>query len=81
MLADGASTDHGEFALGQNMVVGLSCVDGTTIEDAINVPTRRAGRPVELHPYRRLLSSDVRDTKLGPESCTRSFGTSAALTV
>ena len=40
LLADGASTDHGELALGQNMVVAFVSWEGFSYEDAIVVSER-----------------------------------------
>ncbi len=71
MLADGASTDHGELALGQNMVVAFVPWNGYNYEDAIIVSERvvQSDRWSSIHIED--FSIDVRDTKLGPEVITR----------
>jgi len=71
MLADGASTDHGELALGQNMVVAFVAWNGYNYEDAIIVSERvvQGDRWSSIHIED--FSIDVRDTKLGPEVITR----------
>ncbi|OIP59071.1 MAG: DNA-directed RNA polymerase subunit beta [Candidatus Moranbacteria bacterium CG_4_9_14_3_um_filter_45_14] len=71
MLADGASTDHGELALGQNMVVAFVPWNGYNYEDAIIVSERvvQGDRWSSIHIED--FSIDVRDTKLGPEVVTR----------
>ena len=35
MLADGSSTDHGELALGANLLVAFMPLEGFNFEDAI----------------------------------------------
>lgn len=71
LLADGASTDHGELALGQNMVVAFVPWDGFNYEDAIIISERvlQGDRWSSIHIED--FSIDVRDTKLGPEVVTR----------
>jgi len=71
LLADGASTDHGELALGQNMLVAFVPWEGFNYEDAIIVSERvvQADRWSSIHIED--FSIDVRDTKLGPEVVTR----------
>ena len=71
LLSDGASTDHGELALGQNMVVAFVPFDGYNFEDAIIVSERivQTDRWSSIHIEDFTL--DVRDTKLGPEVITR----------
>jgi len=71
LLADGASTDHGELALGQNVMVAFIPWEGSNYEDAIIISERL----VEDDRYSSIhiedFSIDVRDTKLGPEVVTR----------
>lgn len=71
LLADGSSTDHGELALGQNMLVAFVPWEGFNYEDAIIVSERviQADRFSSVHIED--FSIDVRDTKLGPEVITR----------
>ncbi len=71
VLADGASTDHGELALGQNLLVAFMAWEGGNFEDAILI----SDRVVQTDRYSSIhiedFSIDVRDTKLGPEMVTR----------
>jgi len=71
VLADGASTENGELALGQNMVVAFIPWEGGNYEDAILVSERvvQADRYTSIHIED--FTIDVRDTKLGPEIVTR----------
>jgi len=70
-IADGAATDNGELALGQNMLVAYMTWDGGNYEDAILISERVVKNDnytsVSIEDY----SIDVRDTKLGPEVVTR----------
>jgi len=71
LLADGASTDNGELALGQNVLVALMPWEGANFEDAIIISEKllRDDRYTSIHIED--FSVDVRDTKLGPEVITR----------
>ncbi|XLQ20763.1 MAG: DNA-directed RNA polymerase subunit beta [Candidatus Moraniibacteriota bacterium] len=71
LLADGSSTEHGELALGQNMLVAFVPWEGLNFEDAIIISDRvlRNDRWSSIHIEDFKL--DVRDTKLGPEVVTR----------
>jgi DNA-directed RNA polymerase subunit beta len=71
LLADGASTDHGELALGQNMVVAFVSWEGFSYEDAIVVSERIVQQDRWSSIHIEDFSIDVRDTKLGPEVVTR----------
>ena len=71
VIADGAATDKGELALGQNVLVGFISWEGGNYEDAILISERlvQDDRYTSIHidDY----SIDIRDTKLGPEIITR----------
>ncbi len=71
LLADGASTDHGELALGQNILVAFMPWQGYNFEDAIIISedVLQNDRYTSIHIEDFTL--DVRDTKLGPEVVTR----------
>jgi DNA-directed RNA polymerase subunit beta len=71
VLADGPSTDGGELALGQNVLVGFMPWEGGNYEDAILISERlvQADRFTSIHIEDYTV--DVRDTKLGPEVVTR----------
>ncbi len=71
LLADGASTEGGELALGQNVLVAFMSWEGGNYEDAVLVSERvvQADRYSSIHIDD--FKIDVRDTKLGPEQVTR----------
>ncbi|MFO0702359.1 MAG: DNA-directed RNA polymerase subunit beta [Candidatus Andersenbacteria bacterium] len=71
VLADGASIQKGELALGQNMLVAFASWGGGNYEDAVLISSRvvEADRFSSVHIEN--FSMDVRDTKLGPEIVTR----------
>ncbi|MDQ1363767.1 MAG: DNA-directed polymerase subunit beta, partial [Pseudomonadota bacterium] len=70
VLADGPSTDMGELALGQNMLVAFMPWNGYNFEDSILI----SERVVEEDRYTTIhieeLSCVARDTKLGSEEIT-----------
>ncbi len=67
VLADGASTDLGELALGQNMLVAFMPWNGYNFEDSILISERvvQEDRYTTIHIEE--LTCVARDTKLGPE--------------
>ncbi|MGA9342649.1 MAG: DNA-directed RNA polymerase subunit beta [Rhodanobacteraceae bacterium] len=67
VLADGASTDLGELALGQNMLVAFMPWNGYNFEDSILISERvvQEDRYTTIHIEE--LTCQARDTKLGPE--------------
>jgi DNA-directed RNA polymerase subunit beta len=71
ILADGASTENGELALGSNLLVAYLSWDGYNFEDAIILSSRivKDGDYDSIHIEDYVI--DVRDTKLGPELVTR----------
>lgn len=71
VLADGMSTQAGELALGQNVVVAFMPFDGLNFEDAIVLSQRlvQDDRYTSIHIETHHV--DVRDTKLGAEVVTR----------
>ncbi len=71
LLADGASTEQGELALGQNMLVAFIPWEGYNYEDAIVISERVVQRDRWSSIHIEDFSIDVRDTKLGPEVVTR----------
>jgi DNA-directed RNA polymerase subunit beta len=71
LLADGAATDHGELALGQNPLVAFIPWDGYNFEDAIILSERMLKEDWYSSIHIEDFSIDVRDTKLGPEVVTR----------
>ncbi len=71
LIADGASTDRGELALGQNAVVAFVPWQGYNFEDAIILSERLLHNDRYSSIHIEDFSLDVRDTKLGPEVVTR----------
>ena len=70
VLADGPSTDLGELALGQNMLVAFMPWNGYNFEDSILISERvvQEDRFTTIHIEE--LACVARDTKLGPEEIT-----------
>ena len=71
ILADGPSSDDGELALGQNVLVGFMPWEGYNYEDAILISERmvKDDRFTSIHIEE--YECEARDTKLGPEEITR----------
>jgi DNA-directed RNA polymerase subunit beta len=70
LLADTSSTDNGETALGQNMLVAFMSWSGSNYEDAIIISERVAKQDRFTSIHVEEFSVSVRDTKLGPEVTT-----------
>jgi DNA-directed RNA polymerase subunit beta len=70
LLADGTSVDHGELALGQNLLVAYLSWEGYNFEDAIILSQRllHNDRYTSIHIENDVI--DVRETKLGEEQVT-----------
>ncbi len=71
ILADGPSTDHGELALGKNLLVALLPWEGYNFEDAIILSERLVRDDVLTSIHIHEHEVDARDTKLGPEEISR----------
>ena len=71
VVADGASTDMGELALGQNMRVAFMPWNGYNFEDSILISERVVAEDRYTSVHIEELSVFARDTKLGPEEITR----------
>lgn len=71
VLADGTSTQHGELALGQNVLVAFMSWEGGNYEDAILLSSRLVQEDYYTSVHIEDFKIDVRDTKLGPEVVTR----------
>ncbi|HEX6296794.1 MAG TPA: DNA-directed RNA polymerase subunit beta, partial [Burkholderiales bacterium] len=71
VVADGASTDLGELALGQNMLVAFMPWNGFNFEDSILISERVVGDDRFTSIHIEELTVVARDTKLGPEEITR----------
>ena len=71
VVADGASTDLGELALGQNMLVAFMPWNGYNFEDSILISERVVSDDRYTSIHIEELNVVARDTKLGPEEITR----------
>ncbi|MDQ3954751.1 MAG: DNA-directed RNA polymerase subunit beta [Actinomycetota bacterium] len=71
ILADGSSTDHGELALGANLLCAFMSFEGYNFEDAVIVSERLVKEDVLTSIHIEEYEIDARDTKLGPEEITR----------
>jgi DNA-directed RNA polymerase subunit beta len=71
VLADASSTEMGELALGQNVVVAFLSWEGGNYEDAVLVSEQvvRDDKFTSIHIEKHEV--EARDTKLGPEEITR----------
>ena len=71
VLADSSSTDFGEMALGQNVLVAFMSWEGGNYEDAILISERliQQDKFTSIHIEKHEI--EARDTKLGPEEITR----------
>ena len=77
VLANSSSTERGELALGQNVLVAFMSWEGGNYEDAILISERmvQEDRFSSIHIEKH--ETEARDTKLGPEEITRDIPTSA----
>jgi len=71
ILADSSSTDHGELALGQNVLCAFMSWEGYNFEDAVVISEAlvRGDKFTSIHIEKHEI--EARDTKLGPEEITR----------
>jgi DNA-directed RNA polymerase subunit beta len=70
VLADGPSTDMGELALGQNLLVAFMPWNGYNFEDSILISERVVEEDRFTTIHIEELTCVARDTKLGPEEIT-----------
>src|SRR2546425_9030388 len=71
VIADGSSTENGELALGQNILVAFMSWEGGNYEDAILISERIVREDLFTSIHIEKYEIDARDTKLGPEEITR----------
>ncbi len=71
VIADGASTDEGELALGKNPLIGFMNWEGYNFEDAVLLSERLVQEDVYTSVHIEEYETEARDTKLGPEEITR----------
>ena len=71
IIADGPSTDHGEMALGRNVLVAFMPWNGYNFEDAILISEKVLKEDIFTSIHIQEFEVTARDTKLGPEEITR----------
>jgi DNA-directed RNA polymerase subunit beta len=71
VIADSSSTEKGELALGQNILVAFMSWEGGNFEDAILISENIAREDLFTSIHIEKYEIDARDTKLGPEEITR----------
>ncbi|MFZ1042667.1 MAG: DNA-directed RNA polymerase subunit beta [Anaerolineales bacterium] len=71
IIADSSSTDNGQLALGQNVVVAFLSWEGGNFEDAILLSERLVQDDRFTSVHIEKYEVEARDTKLGPEEITR----------
>ncbi len=71
IIADGPSTDKGDLALGQNVLVAFMPWNGYNFEDSILLSERMVRDDVFTSIHIEEFDVMARDTKLGPEEITR----------
>jgi DNA-directed RNA polymerase subunit beta len=70
-IADSSSTEHGELALGRNILVAFMSWEGGNYEDAIVISDRLVRDDLFTSIHIEKHEIEARDTKLGPEEITR----------
>ena len=71
VIADSSSTEAGELALGQNVVVAFLSWEGANFEDAIAISERLVQEDLYTSIHIEKYEVESRDTRLGPEEITR----------
>src|SRR5204862_174122 len=71
IIADGPNTDHGELALGRNVLVAFMPWNGYNFEDAIMISEKVVKEDIYTSIHIDEFEIGARDTKLGPEEITR----------
>ncbi len=71
VIADGASTDNGELAIGRNILVAFMPWNGYNFEDAILISEKIVKDDIFTSIHVDEFEVTARDTKLGPEEITR----------
>ncbi len=71
VIADGASTHHGELAIGKNPLIAFNTFDGYNFEDAIVISERLVKDDTYTSIHIDSYDVEIRETKLGREEFTR----------
>ncbi len=70
VIADGASTENGEIALGRNILIGFMTWEGYNYEDAVLISEELVRNDVYTSIHIEKHELEARDTKLGQEEIT-----------
>jgi len=71
VIADGSATDHGELALGQNIICAFMSWRGYNFEDAVIISDRMVKNDRFTSIHIEKYEIEARETKLGTEEITR----------
>ena len=71
VIADGPATDHGELALGRNVLVGFIPWNGYNYEDAILISERVVKEDIFTSIHLSEFEAEVRENKNGADRLTR----------
>jgi DNA-directed RNA polymerase subunit beta len=71
LLVDGPASDNGELALGQNLLIAYTSLDGLGYEDGIVISDRLVKEDALSSIHIEKYEAAVVETKLGPEETTR----------
>ena len=81
VLADGPATFNGELALGRNLLVGFVPWNGYNYEDAVLISQRVVKEDMYTSIHIKEFSTEIRETKLGPEKIIRDIPNTAEKTL
>ena len=71
VIADGASTQHGQLAIGKNVLIAFNTFDGSNFEDAIVINQKLVKDDTFTSIHIDSFDVEIRETKLGREEFTR----------
>ncbi len=71
ILVDGPSSENGRLALGQNLIVAYTSLNGLGYEDGFVISERLVNEDIFTSITMEEFVADLVDTKLGPEELTR----------
>jgi DNA-directed RNA polymerase subunit beta len=71
IIADSSAIEHGELALGHNLICAFASFEGYNYEDAIVISSRLVEQDKFTSIHIEKHEVEARDTKLGPEEITR----------
>jgi len=73
ILADSMSSNNGELAVGQNVLVAFLAMDGFNYEDSIVISDRLVKEDIFSNIHIEEYRIEVKDTRMGPEEVTKSI--------